>query len=201
MASLPSRPAFAAPPGEVASFCSASISLTNGISFSFSDPRTHRGSNDPNVLKAKVAVPLGRRGLDTSGVLILWQAQRFGGAWLHAVRLGRPAPKAGQVHTAWTAAGAVSLPLAALRGARCRRRAAATKTVAEQWFQEQLSLPATSLATRGVALLKDLDAPQRKQEAFRYTDLESLLYSLPKTGKEVEPELTDLEDSEACLGL
>lgn len=117
-------------------------------------------------------------------------------------------PRKHQGGRAWhRAALAPTIGLLAAGGARSKRRGTASARraevqVAEKWFEEQVEQRSSSkLAERGLAVLKDLEAPKRNQEPFRYTDLDALLYSVaPSAGSEVNlastlPEL--LEDGEA----
>jgi len=69
-------------------------------------------------------------------------------------------------------------------------RATATAEVAEKWFEEQAERSSSSkFAERGLKTLKELEAPKRNQEPFRYTDLDALLYSVPTTSDSSEVDL------------
>lgn len=80
--------------------------------------------------------------------------------------------------------------------------ATATAT-AEKWFAEQAERSSPSkLAERGLKVLNQLQAPERNQEPFRYTDLDALLYSVPVAPEKGEFDLAEklpplLEETEA----
>jgi len=96
-------------------------------------------------------------------------------------------------------AGAAALAFAAAAARRPkghRQLTARSATEQDQWFSrqaEQRTSPSGAFAERGLALLEEVEAPARKQEAFRYTDLEALLYGLPEDSS--QPPEVDLDST------
>lgn len=133
----------------------------------------------------------------------------------HASSLGAFSPQAAS--STWTtlefrSLGVTSLAaFAATQGRAARRRRRATRVMAtatatataEKWFAEQAERSSPSkLAERGLKVLNQLQAPEKNQEPFRYTDLDALLYSVPVTPEKGEFNLAEklpplLEETEA----
>jgi len=99
------------------------------------------------------------------------------------------------------AASVIVVAAARRRGSRRRRDAyaaaasatgiALTAVKEDDWFEQQCSSIAdpfdAGLSERGVALLDQLEAPSKKQEAWKYSDLQALLYDVSEAAAVASP--------------
>eukprot|EP00931_Biecheleriopsis_adriatica_P052557 TRINITY_DN30598_c0_g1_i1.p1 TRINITY_DN30598_c0_g1~~TRINITY_DN30598_c0_g1_i1.p1 ORF type:complete len:539 (-),score=118.77 TRINITY_DN30598_c0_g1_i1:62-1678(-) len=169
------------------------------------------GQSAPRLVQPSVAPVAAHAPLRSKVLSAVATARRYTGAscWFGAVATG------GSIALSRVATKRARRGLSSRKGIVAVR---ADKAAADQWFQSQTQClleerPAerfgTAIAERGLATLKELAAPARDQEPFRYTDLDALLYGLPaapSAGKQEAEELESriaslLEDSEEVLRL